>query len=594
MDQGEGVEGADLKEDPLDFALWKAWKEGEDTSWDAPWGRGRPGWHIECSAMAEALLGVEFDIHGGGIDLVFPHHENEAAQTLAARGEPLARIWMHNGMLELGAEKMAKSVGNIRGLGEVLDEVGAEVLVLFMSTGHYRQPLAFSDEALEDARRSAARIREAGRRLVAGPSPDGAGVLPRRVLRRAAQRLQHGRGAGLAVRLGPRGEPLRGAGRRRAPGEMLDVLGLVGAARRRGGRAAEEAVELAERARRRARATRTGPRPIACATSCARMGWEVRDGPDGPELVPRVMSPRSGRAAAARAAPRGAGPAVARAGAGGGGAAAAAGGGGARRRRAAARGAAERRVAAAAAAAARRRRSAAARRRRRRRWRRGGGGGRAAAVRGGGGGGRVAAAARRRRRGGRGGGAARAAARRGRLAAARGGGRGGGVLGGGARRRRAWAAASGGGSRRRGGDARRRLARRRGAAVRRGGAARGGARVAAPAGGGGSGGGGRASWRRAARPWRLARRRRARRRRAAAASRGGGPGVRPPRRPGAARAARAPGDYAPAHVPEGAVTSRRMVIYGRNPVREALRGRRKVHRIWATRVGGRGLGAARR
>ena len=111
MDQGEGVEGADFKEDPLDFALWKAWKEGEDTSWDAPWGRGRPGWHIECSAMAEALLGVSFDIHGGGIDLVFPHHENEAAQTFAARGAPLARIWMHNGMLELDKEKMAKSVG---------------------------------------------------------------------------------------------------------------------------------------------------------------------------------------------------------------------------------------------------------------------------------------------------------------------------------------------------------------------------------------------------------------------------------------------------------------------------------------------------
>ena len=104
MDQGEGVEGADLKEDPLDFALWKAWKEGEDTSWDSPWGQGRPGWHIECSAMAEALLGVEFDIHGGGIDLVFPHHENEAAQTFAARGAPLARIWMHNGMLELGGK----------------------------------------------------------------------------------------------------------------------------------------------------------------------------------------------------------------------------------------------------------------------------------------------------------------------------------------------------------------------------------------------------------------------------------------------------------------------------------------------------------
>src|SRR6185437_4153394 len=123
MDQGEGVEGADLKEDPLDFALWKAHKPGEDTFWPAPWGDGRPGWHIECSAMAEKELGVGFDIHGGGIDLVFPHHENEVAQTEAARGEPLAHIWMHNGMLELGAgEKMAKSVGNIRSLADVLDD----------------------------------------------------------------------------------------------------------------------------------------------------------------------------------------------------------------------------------------------------------------------------------------------------------------------------------------------------------------------------------------------------------------------------------------------------------------------------------------
>src|SRR5215207_10790266 len=152
MDQGEGVEGADRKEDPLDFALWKAHKEGEDTWWDSPWGRGRPGWHIECSAMAESLLGLEFDIHGGGIDLVFPHHENEAAQSGAARGRPLARTWMHNGMLEAAAgEKMAKSVGNIRGLADVLDEVGGEALVLYFSGGHYRQPLAFSPEALEAA-----------------------------------------------------------------------------------------------------------------------------------------------------------------------------------------------------------------------------------------------------------------------------------------------------------------------------------------------------------------------------------------------------------------------------------------------------------
>ena len=99
MDQGEEAGSAELKEDPLDFALWKARKRDEDTAWPSPWGEGRPGWHIECSAMAEKLLGVDFAIHGGGSDLVFPHHENEIAQTEAARGAPLARIWMHNGMV---------------------------------------------------------------------------------------------------------------------------------------------------------------------------------------------------------------------------------------------------------------------------------------------------------------------------------------------------------------------------------------------------------------------------------------------------------------------------------------------------------------
>ena len=125
MDQGEGVEGAERKRDPLDFALWKAQKPGEDTAWDSPWGRGRPGWHIECSAMAEALLGVDFEIHGGGSDLIFPHHENEAAQTRAAHGAPLARLWVHNGMVRLDSEKMAKSVGNIFVLHEALERVRA-------------------------------------------------------------------------------------------------------------------------------------------------------------------------------------------------------------------------------------------------------------------------------------------------------------------------------------------------------------------------------------------------------------------------------------------------------------------------------------
>ena len=109
MDQGEGIEGASRKEDPLDFALWKGAKPGEDTSWPAPWGAGRPGWHIECSAMAEELLGVGFEVHGGGSDLVFPHHENEAAQTRCAHGgAELARTWMHVGMLQIGEAKMAK------------------------------------------------------------------------------------------------------------------------------------------------------------------------------------------------------------------------------------------------------------------------------------------------------------------------------------------------------------------------------------------------------------------------------------------------------------------------------------------------------
>ena len=105
MDQGEGVEGAEHKRDPLDFALWKAHKPGEDTAWESPWGPGRPGWHIECSAMAEELLGVGFEIHGGGSDLIFPHHENEAAQTRAARGAPLARLWVHNGMVRLDQDE---------------------------------------------------------------------------------------------------------------------------------------------------------------------------------------------------------------------------------------------------------------------------------------------------------------------------------------------------------------------------------------------------------------------------------------------------------------------------------------------------------
>jgi len=284
MDQDEGVEGADLKEDPLDFALWKAHKEDEDTSWESPWGRGRPGWHIECSAMAEALLGLEFDIHGGGIDLVFPHHENEIAQTLAGRGKPLARLWMHNGMLEASeGEKMAKSVGNIRGLAEVLDEVGGETLVLYFCTGHYRQPLAFTPESLEAAGNAARRIRDAGRRLVEGDSPDELAGHRDAFFDALADDFNTAKALpalyewiGAANKL-PEGT---GDGHLR---EMLGVLGLESLLAPEAG-PPPAALELAQR-RSDARAAKDWAAADRLRDELRELGWEVRDGPQGPELV---------------------------------------------------------------------------------------------------------------------------------------------------------------------------------------------------------------------------------------------------------------------------------------------------------------------
>jgi cysteinyl-tRNA synthetase len=150
-DQVEEQEPNPLKGDPRDFALWKANKPGEDTSWDSPWGRGRPGWHIECSAMAEDAFGPVFEIHGGGLDLVFPHHENELAQSLAL-GHEFARIWTHNGMLGgMDGEKMSKSLGNDVSLRNVLDTWGREVVLLFFFGAHWRKPVEFGDDVLEQA-----------------------------------------------------------------------------------------------------------------------------------------------------------------------------------------------------------------------------------------------------------------------------------------------------------------------------------------------------------------------------------------------------------------------------------------------------------
>jgi cysteinyl-tRNA synthetase len=157
---GERVAVLEGKEDPLDFVLWKSAKPTEpaDAQWDSGYGKGRPGWHIECSAMACALLGKTFDIHGGGADLQFPHHENEIAQSEGANGQPLARYWMHNGFLNIDNEKMSKSLGNFFTIREVLEKFDAETLRFFIVRSHYRSPLNYSDVHLEDARAALKRL----------------------------------------------------------------------------------------------------------------------------------------------------------------------------------------------------------------------------------------------------------------------------------------------------------------------------------------------------------------------------------------------------------------------------------------------------
>jgi cysteinyl-tRNA synthetase len=161
MISAEGAIGSDEKESPLDFALWKAMKPGEPW-WESPWGKGRPGWHIECSAIAIKHLGDTIDIHGGGQDLIFPHHENEMTQSESFTGKkPFVKYWLHNGMLKLGEEKMSKSLGNLVSIKEVLAEYSADAIRIFALSSHYRSPLTYSEEALESAEKGADRLRQA-------------------------------------------------------------------------------------------------------------------------------------------------------------------------------------------------------------------------------------------------------------------------------------------------------------------------------------------------------------------------------------------------------------------------------------------------
>ncbi|HTU13597.1 MAG TPA: cysteine--tRNA ligase [Solirubrobacterales bacterium] len=288
MEQGEGDDAGSLKRDRLDFALWKTHKEGEDTFWESPWGRGRPGWHIECSAMAEAELGeLPFAIHGGGSDLVFPHHENEIAQSEAARGKPLAKVWMHNGMIETDATKMSKSDGNIFQLSEAIDTYGAEAVVSYLVSGHYRQPLAFGEGPLEEAVARVDRLRNFLREHGTEGTPgDVAAAAVERFRDALADDFNTPRAMVEVFDLVRRAnqEEVPGAGA--ALAEMLGLVGLESLAEDSSDGPPQEALDLlADRVR--ARADRDFEKADRLRDELMALGWDVRDGSEGATLISR-------------------------------------------------------------------------------------------------------------------------------------------------------------------------------------------------------------------------------------------------------------------------------------------------------------------
>ena len=303
VDEMQPEEITPRKRAPLDFALWKAQKPDEDAAWDSPWGPGRPGWHIECSAMAMSALGEEIDIHGGGLDLKFPHHENERAQSEALTGRPFARTWLHNGLLRFGGDKMSKSLGNVERLSDALDREGPETLLSLFARAHYRSPVDYSPESLEDARRSNDRLREALRRaaraagdavpVAGGPLAEAAAEADARF--RSARDDDFGTPEGLAalfdlVRVlnaaldAGDAAPDDVAQARAVLVDCLRVLGLDGLAAAADG-PPHEAVALMEE-RERARAERDFARADALRDELRALGWVVQDLPDGPELAP--------------------------------------------------------------------------------------------------------------------------------------------------------------------------------------------------------------------------------------------------------------------------------------------------------------------
>jgi len=267
----QGEEPSPLKEDPRDFALWKANKPAtEDTWWDSPWGRGRPGWHIECSAMAEEIYGPAFEIHGGGLDLVFPHHENEVAQSRAL-GHPFAHIWAHNGMLQFTGEKMSKSSGDVETIRDALDGWGRETILVFFLTASWRKPIDYSNETMTQAAARLETLRNAFTRDPAEHDESGwqafADALNDDFDTPAALAVLHDWASRGQLELLQRG---------------LAVFGLESVAER--AEAPPEIVELADR-RLRARADRDFETSDRLRDELAEAGWEMRDHADGYDLV---------------------------------------------------------------------------------------------------------------------------------------------------------------------------------------------------------------------------------------------------------------------------------------------------------------------
>ncbi len=263
-----------LKEDPRDFALWKAHKPGEDTWWDAPWGRGRPGWHIECSVMADTHLGPQFEIHGGGVDLVFPHHENEIAQSRSA-GREFAQIWMHNGMLRLAGEKMSKTLGNVESLRDVLDRWGREPLLLFFLRAHWRKPVDYGDELMAQAQAEVESFRNAFR------SPPSRALEFRSAWTAFENALDNDFNTPEALAIM---HEWRGAGELELLRRALDVFGLASLADQP--EAPAEVRALAEQ-RLATRARGEWAKADRLRDEIEAAGWEVRDVAGGFQLVPK-------------------------------------------------------------------------------------------------------------------------------------------------------------------------------------------------------------------------------------------------------------------------------------------------------------------